>query len=93
MKIEFDSAKSTKNARERGLPFDLVEQFDWESAIFSEDTRFQYPETRLIALGLIGKRVHVVCFTGIAGGVRIISFRKANEREVLRYEKEKTSHG
>lgn len=92
MKIEFDPAKSAKNARERGLPFDLIEKFDWESAVFSADVRFDYPETRIIALGYVGKRLHVVCCTGIPGGVRIISFRKANEREVLRYEKEKTSH-
>ena len=92
MKIEFDPAKSEKNARERGLPFELVDQFDWESAVFSEDTRFPYPETRLIALGFIAERLHLVCFTGIPGGIRVISFRKANEREVLKYEKEETSY-
>jgi uncharacterized DUF497 family protein len=91
MKIEFDPAKSEKNVRERGLPFELVEQFDWETAIVSEDVRFLYPEARFIAVGLIGERIHVVCFTGIVGGIRVISFRKANEREVLKYEKEKTS--
>jgi uncharacterized DUF497 family protein len=35
--IEFDPAKSEKNARLRGLPFHLVEEFDWETAIFWED--------------------------------------------------------
>ena len=89
MKIEFDPVKSEKNARERGLPFDLVEGFDWESAVFSEDARFAYPETRFTALGFIGERLHVVCFTPIEGGIRVISFRKANAREVRRYEEEK----
>jgi uncharacterized DUF497 family protein len=93
MKVEFDPAKNTTNARERGLPFELVEGFDWDGAVFSEDTRFPYRETRLVALGFIEKRLHVVCFTGIPGGIRVISFRKANEREVLKYEKEKASHG
>jgi uncharacterized protein len=91
MKIEFDSTKSEKNARERGLPFELVEEFEWESAVLSEDIRFPYPETRFNALGFIGNRLHVVCFTAITGGVRVISFRKANEREVHRYEKEKAT--
>jgi len=90
MKIEFDPAKSEKNVRERGLPFDLVEQFEWETAIFSEDVRFPYTEIRMIALGFIRERLHFVCFTPAIGAIRVISFRKANEREVGRYEEEKT---
>ena len=80
MKIEFDPVKSEKNARERGLPFELVEDFEWESAVVSQDARFPYPETRFNALGFIGRRLHIVCFTAIAGGIRVISFRKANDR-------------
>jgi len=92
VKIEFDSAKSEKNARLRGLPFHLVEEFDWETAIFWEDVRFPYAETRFIALGFIDRRLHVVCFTPVEDAARVISFRKANTREVRRYEKEKTSN-
>ena len=92
MKIEFDPAKSEKNARLRGLPFHLVEEFDWETAIFWEDVRFPYAETRFTALGFIGGRLHVVCFTPVANAARVISFRKANIREVRRYEKEKASN-
>jgi uncharacterized DUF497 family protein len=92
MKIEFDPAKSERDTRERGLPFELVEQFDWDSAVFSEDARFAYPEARFIALGFLGARPHVVCFTPVPGGIRVMSFRKANDREVRRYEKEKTAH-
>lgn len=55
-------------------------------AVFSEDTRHPYPERRFVALGYVGERLHVVCFTPIEGGVRVISFRKANDREVRRYE-------
>lgn len=87
MKIEFDPIKSEKNDRERGLPFSFVIEFDWENAIYIEDTRQAYPEKRYVALGYLGIRLHVLCFTPIEGGVRIISFRKANLREVSRYEK------
>jgi uncharacterized protein len=86
MKVEFDRNKSDRNAKERGLPFDLVSEFDWETAITSEDTRFAYPERRFVALGPIGDRLHVVCFTPIADGIRVISFRKANSREARHYE-------
>jgi len=92
MKIEFDPAKSERNARERGLSFDLVEGFDWETAIYWEDVRFPYAEIRFTAIGFVGKRLHVVCFTPLMHVLRIISFRKANAREVRRYEKEKTTH-
>ena len=92
MKIEFDPTKSERNARERELPFGLVEQFDWETSQTVQDTRFPYPEARMVSVGVIGFRLPVVCFTPIDGGIRVISFRKANAREVRRYEQEKTSH-
>ena len=86
MIIDFDPNKSARNEADRGLPFTAVQRFDWEGAVFQEDTRFDYPEQRFIGLGKIGQRVHVVCFTPIEGGVRVISLRKANSREVQRYE-------
>ena len=43
-----------------------------------------YPETRIIALGFLGVRLHVICFTPIDGGVRIISLRKANRRDLMK---------
>ncbi len=35
----------------------------------------------------LASRVHAIVFTEIAGGIRVISFRKANKREVVEYEK------
>jgi uncharacterized protein len=92
MKIEFDRAKSEKNARERGLPFTMVEDFDWGTSYSEEDTRFPYPERRWITTGFLGDRLHVVCHTPIEGGTRVISFRKANSREVRKYEEKKTAN-
>ena len=86
MKIEYDPEKSRKNSQERGLSFDLVAKFDWETAIFTEDIRYLYPEKRFVAMGYLNERLYVLCFTPIPGGVRVISFRKANLREVRRYE-------
>lgn len=90
MKIDFDPEKSRKNSRERGLPFEWAAEFDWERARYIEDTRNPYPERRFVAMGYLGDRLHILCFTPIEGGVRLISFRKANVREVKRYEKETT---
>ena len=93
MKVEFDSAKSETNRRERGLSFEMVELIDWNTLLSEDDTRFPYPERRVVGYGFIGKRLHVVCFTPIEGGIRVISFRKANDREARRYEEKKTPHG
>lgn len=86
--IEFDSEKSTRNESQRGLPFELVKTFVWETAVFFEDNRNDYCERRIVALGFIELRLHVICFTPIDDGVRIISFRKANKRELRNYEQE-----
>ena len=86
MIIDFDPAKSAKNEIDRGLPFTQVEDFDWDSGLFAEDLRNAYPERRFEAIGPIADRLFVLVFTPIAGGVRVISLRKANPREVRRYE-------
>ena len=91
MRIEFDPTKSQKNADDRQLPFDLVVEFDWDAAIVVEDTRNRYPERRFEAIGPVCNRLHVVVFAAIDGGVRVISFRKANVREEKRYEKFRTA--
>ena len=90
VRIEFDPAKSERNARSRGLSFELAAGFDWESAVYREDSGRAYPEGRIVALGYVGPRLCVLCFTPIEGGVRIISFRKANAREIKRYAEETT---
>jgi uncharacterized protein len=86
VKIEFDENKSRKNAIERDLPFDKVAEFDWETALIFSDERFLYPELRFAAFGFIGSRLHFLCYTPTEEGVRVISFRKANQREVKHYE-------
>jgi hypothetical protein len=44
MKIEFDPAKSARNERERGLPFELVAEIAWETSYTEEDMRYPYPK-------------------------------------------------
>ena len=47
-----------------------------------QDTRKDYGETRYATLGLIEGRLDCMCFTIRGDNIRIISLRKANEREV-----------
>ncbi len=87
MDIEFDAAKSDRNARMRGLPFSRVAEFEFETAVIAEDTRADYGEQRWIAVGLMGTRTFVVAFTWRDERLRVISFRRANARETRRYER------
>ena len=91
MKIEFDPAKSSRNARERGLPFELTAELDWGAAHTIEDQRRSYGETRYLAYAPMRGRLHVVCFCIRGDAFRIISFRKANRREERFYAEEKAS--
>ena len=65
--------------------------FDFGTARIWQDARKPYPETRLMALGWLGQRLHVLCFTQGADGIRVIRFRKANTREVNSYEQTQTT--
>ncbi len=91
MLIEFDPAKSEKNKAERDLSFERAAEFDFSSAIVEVDERKVYSEPRYVAVGFLGLRLHVLCFTPIDGGIRVISFRNANKREVKDHEQAQTS--
>ncbi|MHC1741735.1 MAG: BrnT family toxin [Syntrophobacteraceae bacterium] len=68
------------------MSFEEAARFEWEGALVVQDTRQDYGELRFRALGYIGHRLHALVFTPCEGGMRVISLRKANNREVLRYE-------
>lgn len=91
MRVYFDPAKSERNVRERGLSFEQAAAFDFQSALVYMDDRKAYGETRYVALGLLGDRLHVLCFTEADDGIRVISFRKGNSREVARYAKKQAA--
>jgi hypothetical protein len=87
VKIEFDPQKSARNEADRQLPFERAADFGWPDAIIIPDERNDYPESRFVAVGYLDARLHVLCFTPIEGGIRVISFRKANIRKARRYGK------
>lgn len=86
MHIEFDPAKNEVNIRKHGLSFARTAAFDFDTALYTVDTRRDYGETRIRALGYLDKRLHALVFAETTMGIRIISFRKANRREVTHYE-------
>lgn len=89
MAITYDPDKNEKNIALRGISFEWTAEFEWSSAFVVEDTRKDYGERRFLALGFIEERLHVLVFTPRAGDIHVISLRKANNREVKRYEAKK----
>jgi uncharacterized DUF497 family protein len=82
VKITYDPAKNTANIERRNLPFDLIEELDWSTAVIVEDTRRDYGEPRYRAFGYIGNRLYAAVFTPRSDALHVISLRKANSREV-----------
>jgi|TARA_R100000149_G_C5867437_1_gene131951 uncharacterized DUF497 family protein len=85
LKIDFDPDKNHINIEKHGIPLSAASNFEWASAITWEDIRYSYGEKRLISLGYIGRRLHVLVHTPRLNSRRIISLRKANSREVNLY--------
>jgi uncharacterized DUF497 family protein len=86
VKIEFDPAKDALNRHKHGVSLAQAARIDWPKVMAAPDSRRSYGEERYIAATPIGDRLHVVVFTIRNGVLRIISLRKANRREVKRYE-------
>lgn len=86
MRLTFDPAKNARNIAERGLPFALVADLDWQTAVAREDMRKDYGETRVRVLALLERRLHVAIITVRGDAIHVISFRKANRKEVTWYE-------
>lgn len=91
MEITFDPRKHERNLRERNLGFDKALDFDFASASYSTEVR--YGENRVVAVGYLKNRLHLLCFVPTADGMRVISFRKANPREARKYGMPKTIDG
>lgn len=90
MEVSFDPIKNTLNIELRGLSFERAAEFEFATAWIVVDDRKDYGETRYRAIGFLAERLHALVFTETQGGIRVISFRKANQREERLYEQAKT---
>lgn len=85
MKIEYDAIKREQTLEHRGLDMaDAGAVFDGAHITF-QDIRFDYGEDRFLTFGTLGGRLVVLAWTVRGDATRIISIRKANEREEKRY--------
>lgn len=87
MKFEWDEAKRQATFAARGLDFADAENVFAGFCVTIEDVRKDYGEARHITFGELDGRVVVMAWTQRSETVRIISMRKANEREKNFYQK------
>jgi len=86
MEFEWDTRKAAQNLAKHGVPFEYATRvFLDRHRIESEDERHDYEEERRITLGRIEERIFAVAYTPRGDLIRLISARKANEREQRRY--------
>ena len=81
---EWDEDKRALNLARHGLDFEAIEYFRWETAKVKPSDR--KGETRYLAFGFIGDRVHAVVYTIRQDRRRLISVRRANRIEVKEHE-------
>jgi uncharacterized DUF497 family protein len=85
---EWDETKNSSNFAKHGLDFADAEQVLAGPCVTFVDSRFDYGEVRLITLGLLAGRVVVIAHAPRGEDTtRIISMRKANQREQKIYQK------
>ncbi len=89
MELESDERKRQWTLDKRGLDFADALYFDPASVRIYRDSRRDYGEPRFNIYGYLDSVLCTFCWTPREVRVRIISMRKANDRERERYEEGK----
>ena len=85
MKIEFDPDKRAITLEHRGLDMAQTGEIFDGATLTIADERKDYGEERFITIGRLEGRMVVVVWTARGVARRIISLRKANDREQALY--------
>ena len=85
MEIDYDEEKRQSTLTNRGLDFARAREVFDGTEFTWEDDRFDYPEVRHNTFGMLDSRLVSITWTIRRGKRRIISMRKANDREQARY--------
>ncbi|BCQ25127.1 BrnT family toxin [Caballeronia sp. NK8] len=82
--ITFDPLKDAINRIQHGVSLDLAREIAWDDVVLEVDDRRDYGEVREVGYTPIRGRIFCVVFTWRNETRRIISLRRANDREVNR---------
>jgi uncharacterized DUF497 family protein len=88
VEFEWDTRKAEQNVAKHGVPFNYVARMFLDpNRLDTGDKRRAYEEDRRLTLGKIDDRLFAVVYTPRGKLIRLISARKANEREQRQYDK------
>ena len=90
MEFNWDEGKRLSNLTKHGLDFEDAHWAFTDETFVIEDTRREYGEPRFILYGPLFGRVVVVAFTVRGDDIRILSMRKANQRERRSYDQKRS---
>ena len=85
IQIIFDPDKDAANVAKHALSLTLATDLEWDTLQWKEDTRRNYGETRMAGYAFMGERLYGVVYVVRGDLLRVISLRKANQREVKSY--------
>jgi uncharacterized DUF497 family protein len=83
--FEWDESKRQDTLAKRRLDFADVRDFEMSTAEHHRDLRHDYGEIRYVSTGFLHGRLCVLCWTLRNRRLRVISLRKANDREKKAY--------
>jgi uncharacterized DUF497 family protein len=89
VRLEWDEAKRRSNLWRHGIDFATLGEVFEGARVTDLDDRYDYGEERLITLGLLKGRVVAIVHTHSKDVIRIISARKAEKHEEIKYFKER----
>jgi uncharacterized DUF497 family protein len=88
MTFEWDAAKAEQNVAKHGVRFELAAGVFLDlHRVDQKDDRRDYGEERRLTCGRIEGRLYSVAYTWRGELFRLISARKANDRELREYDK------
>lgn len=81
VRVDWDEAKRRRNLRKHGIDFIGCEAVFEGDTLTMEDIRFSYDELRFVTIGFLENRIVTVVHAETTRTIRIISIRKATNRE------------
>jgi uncharacterized DUF497 family protein len=90
MLITCDPNKSRANYFKHGIVLEFAQYLDWANEMVWQDVRQNYNEVRMSGLVPLEGKIYAVAYVLRAESTRMISLRKANNRETKQYDKKHT---
>jgi uncharacterized DUF497 family protein len=85
-----DPHKSRANYFKHGIVLEFAQYLDWANEMVWQDVRQNYDEVRMRGLVPLEGKIYAVVYVLRAESTRMISLRKANNREMKQYDKKHT---